>query len=55
MRLSTRQTTVNTVMFAAALAVVAAIIFLRPAVRVARGAPAQNAALSAAEVTPGNR
>jgi hypothetical protein len=52
MRLLTRQTSVNTVMFAVALAVVAAIIFMRPATRVARGAAAQSAALSAADVMP---
>jgi hypothetical protein len=52
MWLLTRQTAVNTVMLAAALAVVAAIIFMRPAARVARGATAQSAVLSAVDVTP---
>jgi hypothetical protein len=49
MRPETRQTVVNVVMLASALAVVTAIILMRPAARVARPElAAQSAALSAA-------
>jgi hypothetical protein len=56
MRPETRQTVVNAVLFAAAFAVVTAIIFMRPAARIARPDPAaQSAALSTVSPqAPGN-
>jgi hypothetical protein len=57
MRPETWQTVVNAVLFTAAFAVVTAIIFMRPAARMARPEPAaQSAALSTgAPQAPGNR
>jgi hypothetical protein len=53
---STRQTAVNIMMFAAALAVVAAIVMMKPAARAARPELApQSAGVSAANVTPADR
>lgn len=53
MQPETRWTVVNAAMLAAAVAVVAAIMFMRPAERMARhGAEAQSAALAADMVAP---
>jgi hypothetical protein len=57
MQPETRQTVVNVALFAAAFAVVTAIILMRPAARMARTGPAaQSAALSTAVLPmPGSR